>query len=142
MQHLFKKLLASRIIMPSGCWEWTAGYFNHGYGRIYDKTKALLVHRVSYACYFGDPGELKVLHRCDNKRCFNPEHLFLGTQDDNMKDCKRKGRNTGGKTYVLTPEQINDVCLLRKKGQSIRSLAIQFDIPYSTMNYLLKRNLK
>lgn len=78
--------------VASGCWEWQAGK-GTGYGAIsareYGTKKA---HRIAYAMMKGDPTGMKVCHTCDNPPCVNPEHLFLGTQTDNMLDMHAKGR--------------------------------------------------
>ena len=102
---------------PNGCWEWIASTNGRGYDRFRFQGKAHQAHRVSYQLNHGvDPKELYVCHTCDNKSCVNPEHLFLGTQFDNMQDKIIKGRDNhtlGGinrnKTYCIhgheyTPE--------------------------------------
>lgn len=91
------KILDRVVRVPSGCWEWSGYRTDHGYGKI-QRTKPkpkILTHRASYAVFCGDPGDSFVLHKCDNPPCCNPTHLFLGTHDDNMADCKRKGRTAG-----------------------------------------------
>ena len=75
------------------CWNWTGGRFDNRYGAVRYGGKSYRVHRVAWMIAGGtiDDG-LYVLHRCDNPTCVNPNHLFLGTQDDNMKDMAAKGR--------------------------------------------------
>ena len=77
------------------CWIWKAGIRgNNGYGGFrVNKTSIRLAHNVSYELYKGNiPTGLKVLHTCDNSLCVNPDHLYLGTQMDNIKDRDMKGR--------------------------------------------------
>lgn len=79
----------------TGCWLWTGGVNVWGYGMISLGGKAdgsSSAHRVSYMLHKGDPRDLLVLHSCDNRLCVNPEHLFLGTQRDNIRDMINKGR--------------------------------------------------
>lgn len=80
----------------NGCFEWQ-GYRNAGgYGRYSQK----LAHRLAYSFAKGDPGNLTVCHTCDNPPCCNPDHLWLGTQQDNLRDAMVKGRLRGaGQTH-------------------------------------------
>ncbi len=79
----------------SGCWNWTGATINTGYGSICHDGKHCLAHRASWQIHKGEiPGKLLVLHRCDNRLCVNPAHLFLGTKKDNAIDMVKKGRNS------------------------------------------------
>jgi len=78
-----------------GCWVWTAGKHDAGYGSFMVKKELgdFLAHRISYSIFYGaDPGQLFVCHHCDNRICCNPNHLFLGTDQDNKDDMVSKGR--------------------------------------------------
>jgi len=78
----------------TGCRNWRGSTCREGRGRIWYKGKGgVLVYRVAYECFYGPFDDaLKVCHTCDNPRCVNPYHLFLGTQKDNLRDMFRKGR--------------------------------------------------
>jgi hypothetical protein len=77
----------------TGCWEWTKSRGEKGYGQIWVVDKFIRVSRAAYEEYVGPiPEGMLVCHHCDNPPCFNPDHLFVGTQSDNIKDCVAKGR--------------------------------------------------
>lgn len=82
---------------PDGCWEWTAGRFSKGYGAFSIKGRNQKANRVAWQLVHGTiPEGLCVLHKCDNPGCVRPDHLFLGTNLDNSKDCSQKGRRPRG----------------------------------------------
>lgn len=81
-------------VSENGCWQWTGCRFATGYAQFHNKR----AHRVSWVLERGRiPDGLFVLHHCDNKLCVRPDHLFLGTQLDNIKDMFSKGRENKAK---------------------------------------------
>lgn len=76
-----------------GCWEWIAAEDGYGYGAVYHRRKVTKAHRAFYIELIGDiPAGMDLCHKCDNRKCVNPEHMFVGTRKQNMEDCVRKGR--------------------------------------------------
>ena len=105
------------------CWEWQHAIQSKGYGAVgIGNGKVALAHRVAYQLAKGEisPG-LCVLHKCDNRKCINPNHLFLGTNRDNIDDMVKKGRQLSGERHPKAKLNI-------EKVKSIRAL-------YSTGNY-------
>lgn len=93
----------AKVAQSGECWVWTAATNKQGYGQFWDPARHTmgLAHRFSYEAFVGPlehhrgiPGAIGqvVCHRCDNKRCVRPSHLFVGSQQDNMDDARRKGR--------------------------------------------------
>lgn len=95
-----------KVDRTPGCWLWTASLRNKGYGAFTYRENGRAVqdraHRYSWRLFHGPiPDGLCVLHRCDNPRCVNPAHLFLGTRGDNNADMVAKGRHVPGGTHAV-----------------------------------------
>jgi len=84
---------SAKVCKTGDCWIWTGSLSNKGYGQIRAGGRNSLAHRVSFELFRGPiPPGMWILHRCDNRRCVNPDHLFLGDCALNMQDCAAKGR--------------------------------------------------
>lgn len=136
------------ITSDNGCWEWKNYRDNFGYGTIWWKGKPRLAHRVAYEISNGDiDNNLLVCHRCDNPKCCNPDHLFLGTNKDNVIDRNKKGRQARPKgesnsQSKLTWEIAGEIRRrYQSGGVSQRSLASEYGVNQSQV-YRIVNNLR
>lgn len=97
-----EKIMSKVFLDASGCWIWQGHKNNKGYGVIpLGHIGSMYVHRASWVTFRGYiPKGLNVLHKCDIPLCFNPEHLFLGTQKENMADMTKKGRRRWTEAFL------------------------------------------
>ena len=120
---------------PNECWEWKAG-LRQGYGRIRgeaDRTGNTEIgsHRASWLIHFGAiPDGMYVCHKCDNKKCVNPKHLWLGTDGDNTRDMSQKGRHPKAK---LTPQQVKEIM---KDERLYKEIAKDYEVNESTVSQI------
>lgn len=134
---------------PDDCWEWTASFNGHGYGQFAINRLPRGAHRVAWMLTVDDPGDLFVLHRCDNPACCNPAHLFLGTQADNIADmdAKGRGRRTGpaperASTRKLDPADVIEIRRLYDDGGTLqRELADRFGVTQNLISMIVRRQI-
>jgi len=120
-----------KVRESAGCWEWQGALAGSGYGLFRGPGQHMIgAHRMAYILIYGSiPEGINVLHHCDNKRCVRPEHLFLGTQKDNMADMICKGRQAIGDqlnhpiqvgeanhSHKLSEEDVNQIRHLYRRG--------------------------
>lgn len=106
--------MTSSYANPGACWEYSGSKQKAGYGELYIGDRKVSAHRISYYLFNGvTPGDLLVCHKCDNPKCFNPSHLFLGTVRDNALDMMRKGRGKNGSHYGKCKFSDEDVLRIR-----------------------------
>lgn len=133
------------------CWEWHGKTIGIGYGAMGVGGRTISATRLAYFLYTGvDPYPFSVLHSCDNPRCCNGNHLRVGTQADNGKDMKDRGRTTKGRTLPcvsgsknpsakLTELQVREI----KSGYSARrgvraALARQYGVTWTVIDIIVK----
>lgn len=131
LDRFFDKVV---FIPEHACWEWD-GAGRNGYGRIQRGAKGSrleMAHRVSWELHHGPiPEGLFVCHRCDNRSCVNPDHLFLGSGADNMADCKAKDRHSAGERHgraKITEDQVLEILDLLLDGLPQRKIAKMYGI--------------
>ena len=125
----------AKVDKSGDCWEWI-GYKAGDYGVMYIDGKAIGAHRMSYQLHSGEiPNGYFICHKCDNPGCVNPDHLFAGTQADNMRDKAEKGRaarHLGPKHPMskLTKEQ----CLeIRQSSERKKVLCERYGVSRETI---------
>ncbi len=136
--------ILSKIEMVNDCWLWK-GSFRGSYGTMSYKCKGHLVHRVSYMVFIGEITEgLCVLHKCDNPKCCNPEHLFLGTHKENTHDMITKGRmrsfiGENSPSAILSEADVREIRNLLKNGQKQVTIAKAYGLKQSTISDIKRR---
>ncbi len=133
----------------SGCWLWTASVISDGYGCLRSDGRTQYAHRLSYEINTGPiPEGMFVCHKCDTPSCVNPRHLFLGTNQDNIKDSMEKGRRK--RAYAPRPWRENmvtnskltedDVRTIRKRlldgPRQMRRLSREFGVSHTAIRMI------
>jgi len=137
-----KKTLTERILdnikIVGGCWEWQKCVTPLGYGHIRTNGITRLAHRESYKVFVGEiPAGLYVMHSCDNPCCCNPEHLLVGTTQDNTRDRQEKGRGASGEQCGASKLTERDVLSIRSRlalGEKQAPIAREYNLDPSTIS--------
>ncbi len=135
-----REILDRRSEDVGDCWEWQGATLPKGYGKVYWKFDEggtfHTAHRASYRVFNGEiPTGMFVCHSCDNRRCVNPDHLWLGTHTDNMADMEKKGRRLR-KVDTATAATI---CARHSKGERQVDLAAEFGISQSLVSIITRK---
>lgn len=128
------------------CWPWVGGKYYNGYGQFFRNPEKTTAHRFSYEMFVGEvPRHLDVCHKCDNRICVNPAHLFLGTKSDNIRDMVAKGRQVitdrrgecNGRA-IITEKDVLEMRTYFKKGHTIASIARLFKVSETQTARIIK----
>lgn len=149
----------AKVEKSDGCWDWKSSIKPTGYGttRVDGKTKS--THRIAYELAIGPiPDGLCVLHRCDNRRCCRPDHLFLGTKGDNNRDASAKGRTALGDRnssrarperhprgtrhgmHKLTDDEVHAIRRNSAAGDTRTDLARRFHVTARAIDFVVSRH--
>lgn len=132
--RILEKIRKSAI---TGCWEWDGHLNESGYAMVWHEGKSRRAHRLSYEIFNGtklDPRDV-LCHRCDNRKCVNPAHIFVGTRADNVRDAASKNRMPFGDSHWnarLTDAQVEMIRSI--SGVPNSAIALQFGVATSTIS--------
>lgn len=114
------------------CWEWSAGRLSNGYGAFRITGVSQSAHRASWMIHNGEiPEGMLVCHHCDNRTCINPDHLFLGTAQDNLDDMTAKNRRAKGERIGTSKLKQSEVDGIRNLYNSTNTTMVELGIKYS-----------
>jgi hypothetical protein len=142
----YQRFMAKVSVSEHGCWLWLGGKDGDGYGLLEVYGKGFRAHRLAYEHWHGPIGEgLYVLHRCDDPSCVNPDHLWMGTQAENIADMYAKGRqaNRRGEYHgraKLTADMVCEIRLLQSDFTLVE-LARRFMVSPRLISKILKGEL-
>jgi hypothetical protein len=142
MRNTLEERFWAKVKKTEHCWDWTASKLKTGYGQMGlggRKAGHDVAHRISWKIHNGEiPKGLHVLHKCDNRGCVRPDHLFLGTPLDNMRDMHAKGRacNISGISHPnakLDHEKVREIRKRLANGDIIHQIASSFSVNWTTI---------
>lgn len=137
-----KRFWSKVKVVDNSCWEWQGSKDRDEYGQAFHDQKFIAAHRLSWLVHKGNLPNLFVCHKCDNPSCVNPDHLFLGTNSDNMLDMVKKGRapNRKGSNHgmaKLNEDKVKEIKRLLSNGSTMYAVAKAYNVTFGTI-----RNIK
>lgn len=142
MRGTLRERFDAKVRKTRTYWVWTGALIPKGYGMIGSEGQRKLAHRVSYELFIGPiPEGIFVLHRCDNRQCVNPKHLFLGTNSDNMQDMIKKGRARHQRGEQCSFSRLNAALVqsIRSDPRTSDAIAKQIGVNPSTVERVRRR---
>ena len=135
----------------SDCINWSKSLGHNGYGITTRNNKTYRAHRLAYCDYHNiDHSDIKgwvVRHTCDNRKCINPEHLVIGTQQDNMDDMKKRNRSAKGEAHgraklsEVDIKTIRDRYIRGSKMHGLSAIAKDFGVARPTVSKIVNRHI-
>lgn len=133
-----KRFLDKVVKVENGCHEWASTKHRDGYGKFYHDGKQMQAHRAAYELFIGPTKGMWVLHKCDNRKCVNTDHLFLGNNLDNIRDMDAKNRR--GSICKVTAGQVAEIRQMLDERYSQQYIADKFSISQGAVSRI-KRNV-
>lgn len=126
---------------PDDCWEWMGHIGRTGYGILKHEGRPQLAHRLVFQLAGRDlPPDMCACHTCDNRKCINPNHLFVGSSTDNNRDRDSKGRQAKGERggrAKLTEKQVIEIRQRQSNGEKIASLSREFGVSWAAIKFVV-----
>lgn len=135
------------LVNKGDCWRWMGSIKSNGYGQIYDHNgKTVSTHRFAWRLWCGNiPTGICVLHKCDNRLCVRPDHLFLGTHQDNIDDAVKKKRVRFGQIHhksKMTDLEIQQCRTEWKSSKDTLRIAHKYSVNKSTIQRIVNRSTR
>ena len=142
MKNIIERFEEKFTEADGGCWLWSGTKTLAGYGTIYFSGKQLYAHRVSWVIHCGAiPMDAHVLHSCDVRNCVNPDHLFVGSNQDNVVDCVTKMRHAWGEKNGHSTLTIDEIQLAKDRylgGDTQRQIAEDLGVTQPAISRIVR----
>lgn len=141
------RLLLYSHLDEMGCWLWQGTSFqNTGYGQVTHERRIYSAHRLSMHVFrnFDLSSSELILHKCDVKKCINPDHLYVGTRIDNTRDALKRRRYPKGSNHSqskLTEDEVAIILMMLRSGRSYGSIAAHFDVDSSLIGLIKRKKI-